>query len=181
MSSSLSILPLHYNIDFIVDKSNVSNHFGYEVKEDGIHFRYQTSDYESVIDAIDAYQIQYAAEVMKPTMLQNIAAIRWTKCQRFTYLGVDTWAHAALTDLCAAALDMMLDEDAGIASTPVPWKLAEGEWRLWSLEDLRQYGKAIRIHVQACFNREQELANLISAATTVDELDLINVNGNWPE
>ena len=39
---------------------------------------------------------------------------------------------------------------------------------------------AVRAHVQACFDNEADLAVLIDAAETAEELDAIDINAGWP-
>ena len=40
-------------------------------------------------------------------------------------------------------------------------------------------GKAVSAHVQACFTRCRELHELINAATTISDLETIDINEDW--
>lgn len=177
MDTAVSVLPGHYDINYIIEKANVVNHYGFIVANNEITFKYRATDYDRVQDAINAYPVEYANEKVKPQMLEELAAIRWQHSQRFVYDGVETWAQAAVSDITAAVVSMQVAADP---NATIPWKLATGQWRLFDFAALVAYGQAVRTHVQACFTKEESLATQIMEADDVDALALIDLESGWP-
>lgn len=67
--------------------------------------------------------------------------------------------------------------DAGIAE--VDFK-AESGWVKLTLEEMKGIAAMIAGHVQACFSKERALHEAIDAASTMEELQAIDVNAGWP-
>jgi hypothetical protein len=87
MATSLSILPLNYDIPFIIKKAGVVNHYGYESLEDGIHFKYQVSDYEKVQAVITAYPVDYLS-VIRPIIIESLVNKRQEVVLNFSFNGI---------------------------------------------------------------------------------------------
>ena len=107
-----------------------------------------------------------------------LADIRWRKSQTLTYDGVRAagdGAMSALTAVVGAA-------QAGLIPTgsSITWKLADNEFRDWSVQDLLSYGAAVQTHIQQCFVREAAFTALIEAATDEEALDAIDLKEGWP-
>jgi len=109
--------------------------------------------------------------------LGKLAALRWEKTQAFVYEGVATpSSNAAVAYVTGAVVAIQ-------ARTPPPtvnWKLAPGEFRTWDLTQLIAFGSAMRDHIQACFDREEALAQAIAAAATSREVMGIDLTAGWP-
>jgi len=63
--------------------------------------------------------------------------------------------------------------------TGIDWKAEDG-WMTLDLEACGQIAQAVAVHVQACFTHEKELAALIDAAETVEDLKAIDIGSGWP-
>lgn len=72
--------------------------------------------------------------------------------------------------ITGAALAAMLDSEYSLN-----WKTAVGFIHL-SASEIIAVAQAVRTHVQTCFDREGELAALVDAATTKEELDAIVIS-----
>jgi len=113
----------------------------------------------------------------KAERLATLAGIRWRATQTFTYDGVDgVPADSALT----AVLGVVVADTVAPVAGDITWKLKDGEFRTWSVEDVAAYGIAIRAHVQACFDNEQALSDAVLAAADHDALDAIDLTAGWP-
>lgn len=70
----------------------------------------------------------------------------------------------------------------GMANRAVPhFKAAPGRFIALDKSQTGAIAEAVAQHVQACFSREAELDAEIAAATTVEELEKIDLNTGWPE
>ena len=74
--------------------------------------------------------------------------------------------------ITGAALAAMLDENYSLN-----WKTESGFIHLTAPEIIA-VAQAVRVHVQACFDREAELCALVDAAETPEDLDEIIIS--WP-
>lgn len=114
----------------------------------------------------------------KAARLAALADMRWRATQAFAYDGVDgVPADGALT----AVLGVVVADTVAPTGGTITWKLKDGEFRTWSVEDVAAYGIAIRAHVQACFDTEQRLSAAILAAADYDALDAIDLAAGWPD
>lgn len=105
--------------------------------------------------------------------LRHLADYRWQKTQRFTYDGVETQADPAIAVVTARVVaSQFLPPDA-----TTKFKLADGEFRVWNSADLIAFGMSINAHVQACFDREDELTALVIAA---EEPASVDITTGWP-
>lgn len=179
--TTLSILPLHYEIEHILSEmvnAGVTNHFGYGVEVDGIHLRYQAANYDAVQAILNAYPVQYANEVMRPQMIDEAAAIRWEKQQVTTFNGAPLPCDQTTINLVDATRNSMID--APTSPQFALWKTGRTSWATLDASTLLGMGLAIRSHIQACFQREKDLQDQIIAAANVDALRLIDITTGWP-
>jgi hypothetical protein len=113
----------------------------------------------------------------KARALASLAARRWLASQAFSYDGVtDAPADSAL----AAVTGVVVASQFAPITEPMTWKLAPGEFRAWSADDVIAYGMAIRDHVQACFDNEKALADAIDAAADFAALSAVDLASGWP-
>lgn len=118
------------------------------------------------VEASEIYRVKRLNE-----RLAELADMRWQATQWFTYDGVTAPADAALTAVTGYVVAAQIRPPSG----PDRWKLAAGEFRMWSVADIVDYGIAIRAHVQACFDREDELSAALAAAPDIAALDAIDL------
>jgi len=115
-------------------------------------------------------------ETLKVDKLSELADLRWNRCQSFVYDGVTAPADPALTAVTGAVVAAQVSSSTAATT----WKLAPGHFRQWTPTQIIGYGLAIRGHVQACFNLEEALSDMIDAAVDADELAAIDFNTGWP-
>lgn len=70
--------------------------------------------------------------------------------------------------LTGAAVSAMLDENYS-----VEWKQPDGTFISLNAVQIIELGKAVRAHVEMCFNREKALYTAINAAQTAEEVEQI--------
>ena len=106
--------------------------------------------------------------------LNALADLRWRKSQTFAYDGVpNAPADSALSAVTGFVVASQIAPSEGATT----WKLASGEFRSWTFEQVVAYGIAIRGHIQACFDREEALTALIVAAVDPASID---ISTGWP-
>jgi hypothetical protein len=66
------------------------------------------------------------------------------------------------------------------SSWSVGWKTANNSYVQLSYTDLENVVQAVNEQVQAAYNNEAQLLADIEAATTIDELDAIDLTTGWP-
>jgi hypothetical protein len=109
--------------------------------------------------------------------LAKLAEIRWERTQTFIYDGVRTPSSDTAVAYVTGAVVAI---QARQPPPTVNWKLAPGEFRTWDLTQLIAFGSAMRDYIQACFDREEVLAQAIAAATTSREVMAIDLKAGWP-
>jgi hypothetical protein len=62
----------------------------------------------------------------------------------------------------------------------VGWKTADNSFVQLSYDDLAAVVEAVNAQVQAAYNNEAQLLSEIEAATTIDDLDAIDLTTGWP-
>lgn len=113
----------------------------------------------------------------KSQKLSELADIRWTKTQTFSYDGeTDVPADSAMS----AVIGTVVGAQSLNPEEPFIWKLKPGVFRSWYVSDVQSYGLAIREHIQSCFDREAVLATIIESATSMAALKAIDLLVGWP-
>lgn len=105
--------------------------------------------------------------------LRELADCRWQKTQRFTFDNVETQADPAIAVVTARVVAAQFLPP----NSTTKFKLADGEFRVWTTENLIAFGMAINSHVQACFDREEQLTEMIIAASDPSS---VNIMTGWP-
>ncbi|PZR32300.1 DUF4376 domain-containing protein [Caulobacter segnis] len=115
---------------------------------------------------------------VRSAALAQLADMRWQATEFFTYDGVAAWADSALS----AVIGFVVGAQIAPPDGPVSWKLAQGEFRSWSLAQVTAYGIAIRTHIQACFDVEADLTAQILAAESEQDITeiLAAASAAWP-
>lgn len=142
--------------------------------------------FETIIDAKTGEKTKrpYTAEEtaahearFKPQKLAGLGAIRWqhqTKGLTFDGHTIQT-DPASQSAVMANAMAASIDPDATFA-----WKTADGRFITLTAADMGAIARAVHAHVQACFAHEASLSASIEAATTVDDLEAIDITVGWP-
>lgn len=66
------------------------------------------------------------------------------------------------------------------AAFTVRWKVETGVFVTLDAATIIALGDAVTVHVQACFNREDELTTAILAAADAAALEAIDIESGWP-
>lgn len=173
-------IPSYMDANFIKNKLGIEQPWGYGPTSDSswqviIFDKARLEEVEAAIQTYDA-DFLFFQKQMTSTRLANI---RWLKTQRFTYDGVLTHADQAMAVVLGALeLRRRRSVPAGYQQT---WKLNENQFRKWTEADIETFGFAISDHIQACFDNEEAISDLIWAATSLEELDAIDITVGWPE
>ncbi|KAA0573372.1 DUF4376 domain-containing protein [Azospirillum sp. Sh1] len=69
--------------------------------------------------------------------------------------------------------------DGHVPAQPIDFKGASG-WEQIAPEDMVAIGRAVALHVQACFSRERALHRQIDDAGDIEAVLAINVTAGWP-
>lgn len=176
--STLSIVPHHYDLNFIAKQAGVGNHYGWESKADGQHFRYLASDYDAVVAAIEAYPTSYRS-VMVPPMLHQVATMRDQRVQSFTFNGLPVSLNdKTIANLTAATVGLERNPDV----PAINWAITKDTFVTIPRDMMLAMADAAFNHVQACFTAQMTIANEVKAAATVDDLRAIDLNAHpaWP-
>lgn len=127
---------------------------------------------------MQAFQIvPLPMDVARLAFRSKVADLRW---QRETG-GIVIQGAPIRTDresqamLSGATLSAQLDP-----ALPIKWKGADGVFRVLDAETILAIARAVLAHVQACFDREAELVEIIDAAETHDALLAIDIEAGWP-
>jgi len=89
----------------------------------------------------------------------------------------DPQAQQKLTGKLTYAQAAGKDTDS---SWSVGWKTANDNFVQLSYTDLENIVQAVNTQVQAAYNREAQLLSKIEQATTISELDAIDLTSGWP-
>ena len=108
----------------------------------------------------------------------ELADYRWHRQQKVKWRGrVAAADDVTLGRLMAAVLRAQLAGDTGFT---IRWKFDDGDRDTLSLADVIAYGTAIGTSLQACYDREEELAAVIAAAPTPAAVAAVDITGGWP-
>jgi hypothetical protein len=180
--STLSIVPSTYDVDFIMGKfvaAGVTNHFGYSIEGDGIHIRYRAEDFDAAQSVLDAYQTQYADEVLRDRLVGEVTALRRVKQAMPTmFMGMAVPTDDVTVGRITAAAYLMSANPQSPQTRR--WKIANGVWVDLDKTALVGMGTAIASHIQDCFEREEALHTVLASAETVDDLAAIDIEAGWP-
>lgn len=139
--------------------------------------------YDGFVDEVQADQVvrtwivqQADLANLKALKLRALADRRWRASLRFEFDGVETYALEAIPAITAAIVARQVLD----SSEPQVWKLADGEFRLWTTEELVAFGADVNSHVQGCFDNERTLTAQIEIAESVEALDAVDIEAGWP-
>jgi hypothetical protein len=177
-----STLPFHYDMDYVIEAlqaAGVTNHYGYTHANGGIRLVYRAEDFDTVQEVLDAYPVDYANDVLRQKLLDQVAATRWQKQQMLMMNGApmksDPETIAALT-----AAVVLMDANPDSPQTR-RWKAGPSidDWVTLDRDTLVAIGTAVATHVQACFDKEEELSLALLEAKNIFELFEVNLD-DWP-
>lgn len=173
-----SILPAHYDMDFLTDAAGVVNHYGYERKEDGVHFVYAVDDYDAVQAAISAYPTAYLS-IMVPRAIHLVSQNREARLANFSFNGMvvplDTVTIANIT---ASAVGLQRDP----TRTAINWSLGKGQFVTIPRDVMLALADAAFAYVNDCFDAQKTIVEEIQSAADIEVLRAIDIASHeaWP-
>ena len=113
----------------------------------------------------------------KSSLLAGLADYRWKRETGGMIYGDHLVATdpVSQTKIIGALLGAQMEPSATIN-----WKMADGTFVELAASDVAALATAMRAHVQACFDREAELRDLINATDDIDALEAIDITVGWP-
>ena len=175
MATSISILPKSYDIEYIIEQAGVVNHYGFEEREDGIHFKYRLDDYDAIQNELDVYPTKYLA-IALPKRIDELIELKKQKVLGFTFGGMPiVLDETTLTNISGCVLGLERNPVDGI-----DWHLGQGVYIFIPREQMFAIADSAFLHVQGCFSRQKRLMNDLREAKDIFELDDIDLNTDWP-
>lgn len=104
--------------------------------------------------------------------LSRLASLRWER----EVAGIQLGSLRLQTDRSSQAAIAM----AAMAGEGERWKAADGRWHDLDPEQVKRAADAVRAYVKACYATEEARQREIKAATTLPELDSIDLEAGWP-
>jgi len=137
---------------------------------------------DPILQAQKAWRSASTVVEHKDALRKEVAARRTKHARKpVSYNGhefdADTTAQQKLTGKLTYAQAAGKDTDS---SWSVGWKTANNDFVQLSYDDLAAVVQAVNEQVQAAYNREAELLAQIEQATTIGELDAIDLTSGWP-
>lgn len=113
----------------------------------------------------------------KGQKLAELAAIRWTKeTGGMLFNGVPVSTDAvSQTKYIGAVVGAQIDPSAMLK-----WKMIDGSFVVLDAEQITNLAMAVRAHVQACFDHEADLREVILACATAEALGQVDIAQGWP-
>jgi hypothetical protein len=114
---------------------------------------------------------------MKETKLFRLADMRWQKeTGGMVYNNIPLSTDpTSQTKYVGAVVGAQLSPN-----TTMKWKLSSGNFVILDAATIVDIAMAVRNHIQLCFDREAELAELIQAAPDKETLNAIDITTGWP-
>ena len=178
--------PIDWDLDYITNKAGIVTQYSTSKNEaestQQLDYVGEQEQYDAMVAILESYPVDYARDVLKPRLLANVAAKRWAEQQATIFNGMSVPAdHNTISTIAAKVV--LMDKNPDGPQT-VRWKVPgtngnPDTWVTFDMAGLVALGATIDAHVQACFMREEELAQQINAATTVEELEAIDVQTGW--
>jgi hypothetical protein len=193
-------VPADWDIVFLANSISAQKPIGYDRPDDGSVWtiRYSGADVETVDAAIQAYPVNYANEVLKGRMWDEVKAIRDQKetADAPTPIGhaiqTDEASKAKILGVALTAALGLIDEltAASMAGRPFdPANLTFSEQFTMAdnfVADLDTFSaiavaKSAGGYVSQVYARARALRDQIEAAANIDDLALIDIHSGWPD
>jgi hypothetical protein len=116
-------------------------------------------------------------EQLKATKFNALASKRWqVETGGVTFNGLSLATDVtSQTKYIGAVVGAQIDPTAVLN-----WKMADGTFVELDATEITEIAMAVRAHIQACFDKEAELRELIELAEDQEDLDAIDITVGWP-
>lgn len=79
----------------------------------------------------------------------------------------------------SALIEALAEADLSPGDT-FDWQLGDGSWMTLNYGEIRAFHAATKTHVQASFSHQRFLDEQLLTATTVEEIDAVDIETGWP-
>lgn len=137
------------------------------------------ADYQRILASglgIAPYARFASLDEAKASKLADLSAIRSRAEQAFTFAGQPIRLDESTQFRIASALQYLTLS----GETGADWQARRGVFVTLSKAQLEAMAVAAGVHVQACFARAKALTNSINAASTIAEIEAIDLTQGWP-
>jgi hypothetical protein len=130
-----------------------------------------------VVETLDAAEQAAKIAFVKEAKRTMAAVVRWQKEINGTVYGGYPLAtdNISQTKYLGALIASQLNPNITIK-----WKLANGNFVTLNATTISNVTTKVREYIQSCFDREAELIDLINAAATPDDVEVIDLSTGWP-
>jgi hypothetical protein len=119
---------------------------------------------------------EQTTEERRQERFEELAAIRWgVEVGGITVNGMAVRTDRETTSILTAA---RIEADNDPTFT-VRWKLSSGTFVTLDAATIIALSVAVRQHIQAAFTNEETLSGLLTAATTIEQIDAVDLNAGW--
>nr|WP_018865131.1 DUF4376 domain-containing protein [Thioalkalivibrio sp. ARh3] len=126
---------------------------------------------------VEATLSQISDERGHSELLAQIAEMRWQRETGGTALnGIEISTDRQSQALITGAFSSAKDAQENGEPFTLQWK-GRAEWVQLDADQVIEMGRAVRSHVQACFDREKELADAVADDTFTESM----LDEGWPE
>ena len=126
--------------------------------------------------AIEALHVPTLAEI-KAAKLNDLGSYRWAYERAGTTIGGTSMDTSETTRLALIGAN---EKARGNPAYTVNFKIAAGSWITLNALEIIALADGLADFVQACFDREKVLSDLIVAAVDEAEIDAIDITSGWP-
>jgi hypothetical protein len=178
-NNARSTVPASYDVNFILEEAGYPNHAGWMVNPDGSkRIVYHPNDHQAVIAVIDDYEALFVEKKGKPDLRKQIGTVGRAKVLEFSFGGMPLVLDASTEARITGAVAYL---ERNPAVTELHWDLTgDGDFITLPRENVLALGDAAGAHVQAVFSHRKDLTDAVNAATTIAELEAVDLESNWP-
>lgn len=176
--NATSIFPKHYDANFIIEQAGVTNHYGYEIGEENITFRYPLEQLDAVSEIVENYPVAYRS-VMAPRAIHLVSRTREAKLATFSFNGMTVPLDlATISNLTASAVGLQRNPNRA----SINWSLGKGQFVTIPRDVMLALADAAFAYVNDCFDAQMAIVAEIKAAPTIDELRALDIASHeaWP-
>lgn len=176
-----STVPATYDADFILDEAGKPNHSGWMVNEDGSKLIvYHPNDHATLVAVIDDYEALYLEKSAKPRLWAEVKALRDAKeaAPAVTPLGLVDSDDKSKTKVLGLVLMALLAKQSG-APFEEEFTMADNAVVMLDADMAILLGMTLGQSVSQIHTNGRALRAQITAATSLDELEAIDLESGW--
>lgn len=174
---AFSVIPDTYDFEWMAEQCSTSVYTVNDLEDGTLEVHYGSHAASAFADLVENYDTAYVS-VAAAEKKAVVVAMRKEKVKQFVFNGMpidlDAVAEARITGAV-----VYLDRNPTV--TEINWDPAgNGNFVTIPRDTMLAMGDAAGDYVQGCFNNSKALVEAIAAATTLTELDAIDIEAGWP-